>query len=170
MKTTLASGLLMLTALLYGSEIFRIEFKDGQIHTNGGKAVIRNSPSIENTVENGTFFTKITSEKQGRGGLQLQFATPKNSPDGMVQNGQINGAIEFFIKYNRPVNADSPVNLFRVIDFGSQKEGMRVALYNFGNRRKQCGELWLDLVSSRNIFNINGEQKKLVTADGKLYA
>ncbi len=47
MKTTLASGLLMLTALLYGSEIFRIEFKDGQIHTNGGKAVIRNSPSIE---------------------------------------------------------------------------------------------------------------------------
>ena len=162
MKTTLASGLLMLTALLYGSEIFRSEFKDGQIHTNGGKAVIRNSPSIENTVGNDTFFTKITSEKQGRGGLQLQFATPKNSPDGMVQNGQINGAIEFFIKYNRPVNADSPVNLFRVIDFGSQKEGMRVALYNFGNRRKQCGELWLDLVSSRNIFNINGEQKKLV--------
>ena len=40
MKTTLASGLLMLTALLYGSEIFRIEFKDGQIHTNGGKAVV----------------------------------------------------------------------------------------------------------------------------------
>ena len=162
MKTTLASGLLILTALLYGNEIFRIEFKDGQIHTNGGKAVIRNSPSIENMVGNGTFLTKITSEKQGRGGLQLQFATPKNSPDGMVQNGQINGAIEFFIKYNRPINADSPVNLFRVIDFGSQKEGMRVALYNFGNRRKQCGELWLDLVSGRNIFNINGKQKKIV--------
>ena len=79
MKTTLASGLLMLTALLYGNEIFRIEFKDGQMHTNGGKAVVRNSPSIENTVENGTFLTKITSEKQGRGGLQLQFDTPKNS-------------------------------------------------------------------------------------------
>ena len=65
MKTTLASGLLMLTALLYGNEIFRIEFKDGQIHTNGGKAVIRNSPSIENMVGNGTFLTKITSEKHG---------------------------------------------------------------------------------------------------------
>ena len=74
MKTTLASGLLMLTALLYGNEIFRIEFKDGQMHTNGGKAVVRNSPSIENTVENGTFLTKTAWYRMGRSTAQLNFS------------------------------------------------------------------------------------------------
>ena len=110
MKTTLASGLLMLTALLYGSEIFRIEFKDGQIHTNGGKAVIRNSPSIENTVGNGTFLTKITSEKQGRGGLQLQptlidqetlkkaYETPDAYPELIVRIG---GYSEYYNRLSR---------------------------------------------------------------------
>lgn len=163
MKTLLMLIPVFFCALMHGNEIFRLDFRNGQINAVGGTVAVIKSGSVENTVEDHALLTRIKDEKKERGGFRIRFLSPGNSPDGMVRNGTIDGAIDFFVRYNRAIDANSPIGVFRVIDFGSPKDGMRLALYNSGARKNMRGELWLDLFCSDPVFKgENGKMTKIL--------
>ncbi len=162
MKTLLMLIPVFFCALMHGNEIFRLDFRNGQINAVGGTVAVIKSGSVENTVEDHALLTRIKDEKKERGGFRIRFLSPGNSPDGMVRNGTINGAIDFFVRYNRAIDANSPIGVFRVIDFGSPKDGMRLALYNSGNKKNRSSELWLDLLCSDPVFKENGRMTKML--------